>query len=71
MPEAKVPQPTTTFPCPRCGHPSYWSGNPNRPFCSERCKLIDLGAWAAEDYRIPVTQGRDFTPESPEEGDGG
>jgi endogenous inhibitor of DNA gyrase (YacG/DUF329 family) len=27
--------------------------NPYRPFCSERCKLIDLGQWAAESYRIP------------------
>jgi endogenous inhibitor of DNA gyrase (YacG/DUF329 family) len=72
MPEEKGPQATAAFPCPRCGHPSYWNGNPSRPFCSERCKLIDLGAWAAENYRIPVAQGRDFTPESPEEdGDGG
>jgi len=31
-----------------------WStGNPFRPFCSERCKLIDLGAWATEQYRVP------------------
>ncbi|MGE8550793.1 MAG: DNA gyrase inhibitor YacG, partial [Acinetobacter calcoaceticus] len=35
-----------TFPCPRCGGPSVWEGNEFRPFCSERCKLIDLGAWA-------------------------
>ena len=35
-----------TFPCPRCGEPSVWEGNEFRPFCSERCKLIDLGAWA-------------------------
>jgi len=27
--------------------------SPNRPFCSERCKLIDLGAWAAEEHVIP------------------
>ncbi len=42
-----------SFPCPKCGKPSFWTNNPNRPFCSERCKLIDLGAWASEDYRIP------------------
>jgi endogenous inhibitor of DNA gyrase (YacG/DUF329 family) len=30
-----------------------WQGNEWRPFCSERCKLIDLGAWASEEYRIP------------------
>lgn len=43
-----------TFPCPRCGEPSQWEDNPYRPFCSERCKLIDLGAWANEDYRLPT-----------------
>lgn len=30
-----------------------------RPFCSERCKLIDLGAWAAESYRVPVDEAKD------------
>jgi len=41
--------------CPRCGTPTPWSAaNPYRPFCSERCKLIDLGQWAAEGYRIPA-----------------
>ena len=44
----------TKVPCPRCGHPVTWdSGSPNRPFCSERCKLIDLGAWLDESHRIP------------------
>ena len=43
-----------TFPCPRCGEPSHWEDNAYRPFCSERCKLIDLGAWAKEDYRLPT-----------------
>jgi endogenous inhibitor of DNA gyrase (YacG/DUF329 family) len=33
-----------TFPCPRCGEMSQWEDNAFRPFCSERCKLIDLGA---------------------------
>ena len=28
--------------------------NPHRPFCSERCKIIDLGAWASESYKVPV-----------------
>lgn len=40
-------------PCPRCRQPAIWEGNPYRPFCSERCRLIDLGAWASEDYRVP------------------
>lgn len=43
-----------TFPCPRCGEPSVWEGNEFRPFCSERCKLIDLGAWASDEYRLPT-----------------
>lgn len=42
----------TSFPCPRCKKPALWHDNPARPFCSERCKLIDLGAWANEDYKI-------------------
>lgn len=44
----------TTFPCPRCGEPSTWQDNAFRPFCSERCKLIDLGAWASDAYRLPT-----------------
>ncbi len=31
----------------------YVLTNPNRPFCSERCKMIDLGAWASDQYAIP------------------
>ncbi len=43
-----------TVACPQCGTPVEWSArSPFRPFCSERCKLIDLGAWAAERYRVP------------------
>jgi uncharacterized protein len=44
--------------CPQCGTASPWSAdNPYRPFCSERCKLIDLGQWASEGYRVPLEQG--------------
>jgi endogenous inhibitor of DNA gyrase (YacG/DUF329 family) len=32
----------------------WTDANPYRPFCSERCKLIDLGAWANEEYRVPA-----------------
>lgn len=40
--------------CPQCGTVAeYKIDNPSRPFCSERCKLIDLGAWAEERYSIP------------------
>lgn len=39
--------------CPRCGKEMQWDvNNRYRPFCSERCKLIDLGKWANEDYRV-------------------
>lgn len=40
--------------CPSCGHASpFTPDNPYRPFCSQRCKLIDLGQWANEAYRVP------------------
>jgi endogenous inhibitor of DNA gyrase (YacG/DUF329 family) len=39
--------------CPNCGKIAPWEGNPFRPFCSERCRMIDLGAWVDEEYRIP------------------
>ena len=39
--------------CPRCGKRREWSGNPYRPFCSERCKLVDLGGWLEERNAIP------------------
>lgn len=46
--------------CPRCGAPVEWvPENRFRPFCSERCKLIDLGAWATESYRVPVEPADD------------
>ena len=44
----------TTVACPTCEKPVEWGEqSPSRPFCSERCKLIDLGAWAAEEHAIP------------------
>lgn len=38
--------------CPLCKKTTTWEENPWKPFCSERCKLIDLGKWASEEYRI-------------------
>lgn len=54
--------------CPQCGEDAVWGPeNPWRPFCSERCKLIDLGAWASESYRIPAAEeGADPDAEPPE-----
>ena len=43
--------------CPQCGKTIVWdTTNRYRPFCSERCKLVDLGQWATESYRIPETE---------------
>ena len=39
--------------CPHCSREVTWPETETYPFCSERCRLIDLGAWASEDYRIP------------------
>ncbi|MCB1957994.1 MAG: DNA gyrase inhibitor YacG [Rhodocyclaceae bacterium] len=39
--------------CPQCGQPALWApDNRWRPFCSERCRQIDLGAWASDQYRV-------------------
>jgi endogenous inhibitor of DNA gyrase (YacG/DUF329 family) len=47
-----------TVNCPTCGKPVEWRPeNKFRPFCSERCKLIDLGEWATEKYRVPSDDG--------------
>jgi len=40
-------------PCPTCRRRTPLEGNPFRPFCSERCKLLDLANWADERYRVP------------------
>ncbi len=39
--------------CPHCGRETEFTGNEFRPFCSERCKLLDFGAWADEEFAIP------------------
>ena len=40
--------------CPNCGKETEYKGNEFRPFCSERCKLLDFGAWADEQYSVAV-----------------
>jgi len=41
--------------CPTCSKKVTWNDEfPFRPFCSDRCQKIDLGAWASEEYSIPV-----------------
>jgi len=59
-----------TAACPRCGAAVEFSpANRWRPFCSERCKMIDLGLWAAERYRVAADPA-DAAPEdgAPEAG---
>lgn len=51
--------------CPICGKPP---GSEHRPFCSARCKQIDLGRWLGETYRIPSEERREGEP-SPAEGE--
>jgi len=56
--------------CPTCGAAVSWTAeNRWKPFCSERCKLIDLGQWATEKYRVPVETVPDEAPE-PDTGPG-
>lgn len=58
-----------TVNCPTCGKPVvYAPESPWRPFCSERCKLIDFGAWANESFRIPAVENDDEDPAAPDDG---
>lgn len=55
-----VANPERIVACPNCGKSTpYSSKNSYRPFCSERCRLIDLGDWASEAHAIP---GRELPP---------
>lgn len=38
--------------CPICGKPVDFFADPLGPFCSSRCKMVDLGRWLGEDYKI-------------------
>ncbi len=40
--------------CPNCGKKTEYTGNEFRPFCSERCKLLDFGAWADGEFALPT-----------------
>jgi uncharacterized protein len=64
MPSSERIQPAKTriVTCPTCGGDSVFSAeNAWRPFCSERCKQIDFGAWAAEDFRVALEKPEDDT----------
>lgn len=52
--------------CPTCGTQVEWKPDSKfRPFCSERCKMVDLGAWATEKFRIPEVDPREGDEEDP------
>ena len=53
-----------TINCPQCSEPTAWYNNPHRPFCSDRCRLIDLGQWANESYRVPGPSQEPFSDEN-------
>ena len=67
--DPRPPKDARKVQCPACGKAAlYAPSNPWRPFCSERCKTLDLGAWAAEQYRIPAKPEQEegeSPPESP------
>ena len=57
-------------PCPVCKKPAEpHSKNPSFPFCSDRCRRVDLGRWFGEEYRIPSRseEGEEQAP-SPDDG---
>ncbi len=48
------------MPCPQCKKNVQWNDDfPHRPFCSKRCQLIDLGDWADEKFKIPISGNND------------
>ena len=64
MSEAKPPRIVV---CPACGKGAVFAAsNRWRPFCTERCRITDLGGWASETYRIPTAPGEE-DPASPDD----
>jgi len=62
------PKSERTVPCPSCGKPALFAlSNLWRPFCCERCRVKDLGAWATESYRIPAKPAEDEGRDSEDE----
>jgi endogenous inhibitor of DNA gyrase (YacG/DUF329 family) len=58
---------SATAKCPTCKRSIEWSDQfPFRPFCSERCRLIDLGAWLTEKHALPGPEAG-LAPDAPEE----
>ncbi|MGI9265640.1 MAG: DNA gyrase inhibitor YacG [Gammaproteobacteria bacterium] len=60
-----------TVNCPNCGIPVVWSDVSEwRPFCSDRCRMIDLGAWFSEERGIPAEEAEEGSIVAPESGPG-
>lgn len=60
QPSAGSATPQRLVRCPSCGGDSvYAPSNPSRPFCSERCKNMDFGAWASENFRVQASPSTD------------
>ena len=61
----------TTMPCPTCKRavPLSEPRSPTAPFCSERCRVIDLGAWLQESYRVTAAADEDLDASPLREGD--
>ena len=53
--------------CPNCRTVVRWESNPHRPFCSERCRLADLGGWVTEQFRIPGSPDSDPSDDDADE----
>lgn len=71
--EAAILRPMTSPRCPICAKPvERRPANRFFPFCSDRCRLVDLGKWMGEEYRIPGPPAEldEETPDDPGRGDG-
>ena len=61
----------TVTPCPLCRQPVLWEAVPTRPFCSERCRILDLGAWSSESYRLAENPAQEDGEGWSDPGEGG
>ena len=61
----------TLVKCPTCKRMLDWSASEYRPFCSERCRLIDLGAWLSEKHAIPGDAPEPSEDSAPDESESG
>jgi len=52
--------------CPYCRAETQWQNNPSRPFCSERCRMIDLGRWDNEEYAVAGERAQEPVEDSDE-----